>query len=65
MSGFKAPPDDVFAYQVGLGADYNLSPATALFAGYRYFGTAKPDFDGLKADYSANEFRVGVRQKFN
>jgi opacity protein-like surface antigen len=57
--------DDVFAYQLGGGVDYNLSPQTALFAGYRYLGTTAPSFDGIKASYGAHEFRVGVRQSFN
>lgn len=64
LTGVSAS-DTVFAYQLGAGADYNISKSTALFAGYRYFATSTPDFDGLEADYSAHEFRVGVRQKFN
>ena len=57
--------DDVFAYQVGAGVDFAFSKETALFAGYRYFGTSDPNFEGVKASYGANEFSVGVRQSFN
>jgi opacity protein-like surface antigen len=65
--GFSAvsASDGVFAYQLGAGADFNITKGTALFAGYRYFGTTAPSFEGLKASYGANEFRVGVRQSFN
>jgi opacity protein-like surface antigen len=54
----------VLAYQAGLGANYALTDKTALWAGYRYLGSEKPDFDGLKATYNANEFRAGVRFNF-
>jgi OmpA-OmpF porin, OOP family len=57
--------DNVFAWQAGGGIDYNMSKSTALFAGYRYFATADPDFDGLQAEYGAHELRIGIRQSFN
>lgn len=56
--------DTVFAYQVGLGASYQIMPQTALWAGYRFLGSDKPDFDGLKASYNADEFRAGIRFNF-
>lgn len=57
--------DDVFAWQIGGGVDYNIAKSTALFAGYRYFATADADFEGLEAEYGAHEIRFGIRQSFN
>jgi opacity protein-like surface antigen len=56
--------DTVFAYQLGAGASYDIAEHTALFGGYRYFGTSDADFDGLEADYDAHELRVGIRYGF-
>ena len=56
--------DTVFAFQIGAGASYDISEKTALFAGYRYLGSADPDFDTLEAEYDAHELRVGLRYTF-
>lgn len=56
--------DTVFAYQVGAGASYDIDNRTALFGGYRYFGSSDPEFDTLEAEYDAHEVRVGVRYSF-
>lgn len=56
--------DTVFAYQLGAGASYDIAENTALFGGYRYFGTSDADFDGLEADYDAHELRIGIRYGF-
>ncbi len=56
--------DTVLAYQVGAGASYDIASRTALFGGYRYAGTADPEFGTLDADYDAHEVRVGVRYDF-
>lgn len=60
----ESSTDTVFAYQAGLGVNYALSPKTDLWIGYRYLGSTKPDFDGLKANYNANEFRGGIKFNF-
>lgn len=56
--------DTVFAYQVGAGASYAVTPRTSLWGGYRYLGSSDADFDGVNAEYHANEFRGGVRFNF-
>lgn len=56
--------DTVFAYQAGAGVSYPVTNKTSIFAGYRYFGSSEPNFDGLKAKYGANEFNAGVRFNF-
>lgn len=56
--------DTVFAYQVGLGASYAITEKASLWAGYRYLGSADPNFDDISAEYHANELRAGVRFNF-
>lgn len=53
-----------FAYQAGAGASFKLTDKIALWGGYRFLGSANPDFAGLKAEYHANELRAGVRFNF-
>lgn len=56
--------DTVFAYQIGLGANYALTNKASLWGGYRYLGSSAPNFGGLSAEYHANELRAGVRFNF-
>ena len=56
--------DTVFAYQAMIGVGYPLSDRADVHAGYRYFGTSKGDFDGIKATYGEHNFEVGVRFRF-
>lgn len=56
--------DTVFAYQLGGGASYDVTEKVALDGGYRYLASTDPKFDGMKAEYDAHEFRVGVRYGF-
>ena len=52
-------------YQIGFGQNFNLNDNLGLFVDYRRFAILG-DFDikGEKIDYSANEFRVGLRYSF-
>ncbi len=57
--------DSVFAYQLGTGIDYQMSPATTLSLDYRYFATLDPEFNAVdgspfEAEYDSHIIRLGV-----
>ena len=61
--------DSVFAYQVGTGIGYQMSPTTTLSLDYRYFATVDPEFndvDGFpfEAEYDSHVVRIGIRFTF-
>jgi opacity protein-like surface antigen len=56
--------DTVFAYQVALGAAYELSPAAALTLDLRYFGTENADLFGAEFTYDNMSFMAGLRYSF-
>ncbi len=61
--------DSVFAYQLGTGIDYQMSPATTLSLDYRYFATFDPEFNAVdgspfKAEYDSHIIRLGVGINF-
>ncbi len=61
--------DSVFAYQLGTGIGYQMSPTTTLSLDYRYFATVDPEFndvDGIpfEAEYDSHVIRIGVRFTF-
>lgn len=60
--------DTVFAYQLGAGFGYKVSPSTTVVLQYRMFGTTDMEFndgvDKLEADYFSNNILVGVITKF-
>ena len=61
--------DTVFAYQLGTGIGYRISPATTFSLDYRYFATLNPEFSDVggapfEAEYGSNVIRVGVRVNF-
>lgn len=56
--------DTVFAYQVGAGVGYAVNKKVSIDVKYRYFATSDPDFDTTNAEYSSNNFYVGVRDNF-
>ena len=56
--------DLVFAYQVMVGVGYEVFDNLFLDAQYRFFGTGRPDFQGVKADYRTNNFLAGIRYRF-
>jgi opacity protein-like surface antigen len=57
--------DWVFAYQLGAGLGYQLSPRVGLTAEYRYFATDDPEIEalGVNADYeyTSHSVLIGVR----
>jgi opacity protein-like surface antigen len=66
---YESDEDTVFAYQVGAGLEIALTKMFSLDIGYRYFGTAKADFN--KNSFTATELKVeshnasvGFRVKF-
>lgn len=61
--------DTVFAWQVGGGVGYEITPAWILSLDYRFFATADPDFtdvagDPFSAEYDSHRVSVGVRYTF-
>lgn len=60
--------DTVFAYQIGGGVGFEVSPGIVISADYRYLATTDPEFEvgGLKidAEYSSHNLMVGVRGHF-
>lgn len=61
--------DMVFAYQVGGGVSYPVSPRTDAFLDYRYFATQDPSFTAahggiVKTDVETHNVSVGMRYKF-
>lgn len=62
-SGFIADTanDDIsFAWQVGTGLRYQLSPDVSMSGGYRYLDSSDLEIGGFEIDYSAHEFRFGL-----
>ena len=65
-----ADDDDwVFAYQVGAGIGYEVTPTTTISLGYRFFATADPDFTGVDgtpfdAEYRSHNIEIGLRISF-
>jgi len=65
-----ADDDDwVFAYQVGAGIGFEVTPTTTISLGYRFFGTADPDFtdvngDPFDAEYHSHNVEIGLRFSF-
>lgn len=56
--------DTVFAYQVGLGVGFALNDKMTLDLGYRYMGTADPNFNGVDATYASHNVLAGLRVNF-
>jgi opacity protein-like surface antigen len=56
--------DTVFAYQAGAGLGFAVTETITLFAGYRYFATADPEFEGVDAEYHSHNIEAGVRFEF-
>ncbi len=49
-----------FAYHLGGGLKYRMSPELAVTGGYRYIGTGDMDIASYQIDYSSHEFRLGM-----
>ncbi len=56
--------DTVLAYQLGAGANVDVSEKTALTVGYRYQASREAEFDDTKIDYAAHIVRAGVKFDF-
>ncbi|HEX7125501.1 MAG TPA: outer membrane beta-barrel protein, partial [Thermodesulfobacteriota bacterium] len=56
--------DWVFAYQAMAGAVLKLGAQAGLFAGYRYFATDDPAFQGTDIEYRTHNLEVGLRFGF-
>lgn len=62
-TGFASDASDShtsFAWQLGAGAKYRVSPGMAFTGSYRYLDSLDIEFDQYKIDYSGHEFRVGI-----
>ena len=53
-----------FAYQGMVGVGYALSDNAEVRLGYRYFATAKADFDGVDMTYGTHNFELGLLYRF-
>lgn len=57
--------DDVsFAWQIGTGLRYALSPDVSFSGGYRFLDSVDLEIDGYDIDYSSHEFRIGLEYVF-
>jgi opacity protein-like surface antigen len=60
--------DTVFAYQVGAGVGYKVTPKTMVNLSYRYFATHDPEFsdgvDNVETEYSTHNVMLGVTVRF-
>jgi opacity protein-like surface antigen len=61
--------DTVFAWQLGGGVGYEITPAWILSLDYRFFATADPDFTSVggvpfSSEYDSHRVSVGVRYTF-
>ena len=62
----------VFAYQLAAGVGYVISKQITLDLGYKYFATAKPEFEfsagfgggKVEAEYSSHNIFLGLRYSF-
>jgi opacity protein-like surface antigen len=65
---FSAAGDDddtVFAYQVGAGIGYEITPSIIVALDYRFFGTTDPEFDAIitkvVAEYISHNIGLNLR----
>lgn len=60
--------DTVFAYQVGAGIGYKVTPTVTVNLAYRFFGTSDPEFDDgvdkIDSEYHSHNITVGVVARF-
>lgn len=66
---YRSDEDTVFAYQAGAGLEIALTKMLSLDIGYRYFGTAKGNFNKSSSTTTEMEFKshnasIGFRVKF-
>lgn len=63
FSGFNGD-STVFAYQAGLGVGYAINKNFSIDLKYRYFGTADPEFDNVKAKINNHNAYLGFQYNF-
>ena len=56
--------DTVFAYQIGAGCEYAITPMVSIDARYRYFTTSDPSFGSTDSEFSSHNLMLGARFKF-
>lgn len=66
---YESDEDTVFAYQAGAGLEIALTKMLSLDIAYRYFGTAKGDFNKssfttTELDFKSHNASIGLRVKF-
>jgi opacity protein-like surface antigen len=66
---YESDEDTVFAYQVGAGLEISLTQNFSLDLGYRYFGTAKGNFNrntsqATELKFESHNASIGFRVKF-
>ena len=54
----------MFAWQVGAGIGYALTPQLTFDLKYRYFATSDPEFDGTEVEYASHNVYAGIRLHF-
>lgn len=76
LTGIKLVDDDdtVFAWQIGGGLTYEITPKVGIFLDYRYFATADPSFETdpaftgtpepFDSEYGSHNVSAGVRVSF-
>lgn len=53
--------DDVFAYQLAVGAAYAITESLKFDVQYRLFGTDNPEFKNVEAEYITHNLLFGLR----
>ena len=62
LSTFGIETDPVFAYQVGAGIGYEITPSIIVALDYRFFATTDPEFNtGIEAEYSSHNVGLNLR----
>lgn len=56
--------DTVFAFQIGAGVGYDVTPALTVTVDYRFFGTEDADIVGLDLEYLNSTIMAGLRYNF-
>ena len=56
--------DSVFAYQIGLGAGYEINPNFIVDLKYRYFGTDDPELADGEVEVGSHQIIFGLRYYF-
>lgn len=68
-AGVADDSDTVFAYQLMVGVEYDVTQQVALYGDYHYLGTDDPTFEGTSgsdfdSEYNSSNVSVGVRYTF-